>query len=269
MTGFAETQHSLKPAPGSFALAWTGQAGFSFKDATGAVYHIDPYLSDICSRFVGYHRAIPAPVTAERIRGDYFLFTHEHRDHLDDDSMPAIAANNSDAMFIGPPACIDRLRGLGIASGRLVPIGRNESRTIGGIAIRAVLAVHTDDSVGYLLTIGECNVYVTGDTVYSDELIEVAKERPELMMSCMNGRLGCMNIADAVRLTSHIQPKFAIPMHFGMFVENTADPGEYMRQVELHSGVTKGFLMKHGVWYAYSSAEGLHESGGGEKEPNE
>lgn len=52
--------------------------------------------------------------------------------------------------------------------------------------------------------------------------------KPDLMMTCINRRLGCMNIPDAARLTAHIQPKYAVPMHIGMFKENTANPKEFV-----------------------------------------
>lgn len=257
MSRFAVYQEIISPKEGEVGIAWTGQAGFSFKAADGSIVHVDPYLSNVCSRYVGYHRAIPAPVEADEIRGDRFLFTHEHRDHLDTDAVPFIAENNPGATFIGPPACISRLLELKIAPERLVTIKRGESLNAGAIDIKAVKAIHTDDSVGYVLSFGDTKVYITGDTVYSDELIGIAEERPDLMMSCINGRLGCMNIADAVRLTSHIQPKIAIPMHVHMFIENTASPEEFVRQVELHSGVTKGFVMEHGEWYVYGKANGF------------
>jgi L-ascorbate metabolism protein UlaG (beta-lactamase superfamily) len=33
-----------------------------------------------------------------------------------------------------------------------------------------------------------------------------------------------MNAQDAIELTSQLNPKLAIPMHYGMFAENTEDP---------------------------------------------
>jgi L-ascorbate metabolism protein UlaG (beta-lactamase superfamily) len=33
-----------------------------------------------------------------------------------------------------------------------------------------------------------------------------------------------MNAQEAIELTSQLNPKLAIPMHYGMFAENTEDP---------------------------------------------
>jgi L-ascorbate metabolism protein UlaG (beta-lactamase superfamily) len=258
---FEQGQRRLQPTPGQFAVAWTGQAGFSFKSAEGAVIHIDPFLSDVCSRYIGYHRAIDPPVEMELIRGDYFLFTHEHRDHLDSDSVPVIAANNPRAIFAGPPACVVRLLELGIPWERIRPIARGGTLTLGGVSVNAVLAYHTDDSVGFVLDFAGMKVYISGDTTYSDDLIgavsRAAGPELELMMVCINGRLGCMNIADAARLTAHLQPRVAIPMHVDMFVENTADAGEYLRLVQAYSGTTEAVKMQYGEWYLYGKEQGL------------
>lgn len=255
---FGSTQKRLHvEGQGKFAIAWTGQAGFAIKDASGSVYHIDPYLSEACFESIGYRRLVPPPVEAKDVQADVFLFTHEHRDHLDPVSVPVMARNNPHALFAGPPACLTRLLQMGVEPHRLVAMERNNSKQIGTSTVHAVMAHHTADSVGYVLQFAGASVYITGDTTYGDDLIAIANLQPDLMLSCINGRLGCMNIADAVRLTAHIQPRFAVPMHIGMFIENTASGEEFVRQVEASSGLTKGFLMELGVWYMFEPDEGF------------
>lgn len=257
MSSFIHIQKKLDVDPQTVGISWTGQAGFAFKDSAGLVYHVDPYLSNVCSQSVGYHRAVPAPVAAKDVVANVLLVTHEHRDHLDDGSVPAIAKANPELVFAGPPSCISRFLELGISSRRLVTIRRGQDRKMGNAIIKAVPAYHTDDSVGYLLHFGESVFYITGDTTYAEELIAVTDENPHVIMTCINGRLGCMNIADAARLTGHIQPQFAVPMHYGMFTENTADPEEFVRQAEAYSGITKGFIMEQGAWYVFSKEQGF------------
>lgn len=218
---------------------------------------MDPYLSNVCSQSIGYHRVVPPPVEPSGVVSDYILVTHEHRDHLDDGSIPEIAAKNPLLTLIGPPACISRFLELGISSERLVTVRRNQQIEIGNITVKAVLAYHTDDSIGYVLKFDDVTFYITGDTTYSDDLIAIADEKPDVMMTCINGRLGCMNIHDAVRLTGHIQPRYAVPMHYGMFKENTADPNEFVRQAEAGSGIVNGFVMKQGEWYIFGKKKGF------------
>lgn len=257
MSDFISKQEDLVVSTGKVGVSWTGQAGFAFKDTSGLVYQVDPYLSNICSKYIGYDRVVSPPVDAADVVADVILFTHEHRDHLDPESVPLIAMKNPNSIFVGPPACISILLGLGLEPNRLITIKRGEKKRIGNADVQAVLACHTDDSVGYVFNFGGVKVYITGDTTYSDDLISVADVKPDVMMVCINGRLGCMNIPDAARLTSHIQPFFAVPMHYGMFIENTANPEEFSRQVEAYSGITKGFIMEHGSWYLYSREQGF------------
>jgi L-ascorbate metabolism protein UlaG (beta-lactamase superfamily) len=257
MNSFISDQQKLAVKTGAVGISWTGQAGFAFKDSEGLVYHIDPYFSDVCSKTIGYHRIVPPPVEAQNVTADFILITHKHHDHLDDGSIPTIAEANPDLTFAAPPASIHCLKELGISPNRLMKIQKGECKQIGNVNVKAVLSHHTKDSVGYILQFDDLTFYHTGDTTYSDDLISVRKDHPDVMMTCINGRLGCMNIPDAARLTAHIQPQFAVPMHYGMFRENTADPEEFIRQVEAYSGITNGFIMKQGEWYVFSEEEGF------------
>ena len=257
MGNFITVQESLVVPTGNVGVSWTGQAGFAFKDTSGLVYHVDPYLSNVCSKYMGYHRVISPPVDANNLITDVILFTHEHRDHLDPESVPLIAVKNPSAMFVGPPTCISILLELGISSNRLISIKRGEEKKIGHAKVKAVLAHHTDDSVGYVFNFGGIKIYVTGDTIYSEELLSAIVMEIDVIMTCINGRLGCMNISDAVHLISQIQPRIAVPMHYGMFKENTANPKEFSRKIETCRGKTKSFIMKHGRWYLYNREQGF------------
>lgn len=257
MKPFVEEQMNLQSNTNQFGISWTGQAGFAFKDSTNLIYHIDPYLSNACSRTVGYHRIIPPPVEAHDVKTDFILLTHEHKDHLDPDSIPIISKMNPNAKFVGPPSCISILLEIGVSTENLITIRRGESKKVGTITVEAVKAFHTDDSVGYVFNFNGTKVYLTGDTTYSDELISISEAKPDLMLTCINGRLGCMNIPDAARLTAHIQPKFVVPMHIGMFKENTANPEEFIRQAQSYSGLVTGYMMEHGKWYLFDRKLGF------------
>ncbi len=255
MNHFIKMQQKLNIQKGQLGLAWTGQAGFVFVDENKIVYHIDPYLSNACSKTVGFHRMIEPPVQANQLEADYVFITHHHKDHLDPDSIPEIYKANPAVTFLAPPSCLDLFIEMNIPKDNINVIRRGEKQRIGNLNVEAVLAIHTEDSLGYVLELNGVKLYISGDTTYSDELI--LNEQLDLMMVCINGRLGCMNIPDATRLTAHIQPKYAIPMHIDMFKENTANPKEFVNQVENYSGIVKGFTMKHGKWHIYDQAFGL------------
>ena len=64
--------------------------------------------------------------------------------------------------------------------------------------------------------------------------------KPEFLFICINGKLGNMNAEEAVRLTEVLEPKAAIPTHYGMFASNTEDPEAYT------SRVRHGYIMDLG-----------------------
>jgi L-ascorbate metabolism protein UlaG (beta-lactamase superfamily) len=43
-----------------------------------------------------------------------------------------------------------------------------------------------------------------------------------------------MNVNEAITLTAQLQPKLAIPMHYGMFAENTEDPNLFLEGCAQH-----------------------------------
>ncbi|MEX2381926.1 MAG: dihydrodipicolinate synthase family protein, partial [Opitutales bacterium] len=49
----------------------------------------------------------------------------------------------------------------------------------------------------------------------------------DLLLVCINGRLGNMSATEAAKLASEIRPRLAVPIHYGMFPNNTADPDTF------------------------------------------
>ena len=63
------------------------------------------------------------------------------------------------------------------------------------------------------------------------------------MFICINGKLGNMNVEEALKLTEILSPRVGVPTHYGMFESNTEDPEKYT------SRVAHGFEMKHNTEY--------------------
>ena len=77
-----------------------------------------------------------------------------------------------------------------------------------------------------------------------DTVLEKLKEMNiDVMFICINGKLGNMNVDEAVKLTGIIDPKVGVPTHYGMFESNTEDPKKYTDALKC------GFEMKHNVKY--------------------
>ncbi len=116
MTDTAEQIRITQPGQGQVALFWLGQAGFVLKSSGGTVLYIDAYLSHSVERKFGsnWKRLMPAPLKPEEVDCDWFISTHEHDDHLDEDSIPVISRNPR-VHFAGPRECMAFYRTAGIS----------------------------------------------------------------------------------------------------------------------------------------------------------
>jgi len=85
-------------------------------------------------------------------------------DHTDPDAIPVLA-ETSGARFAGPPLGGKVFREKGLADDRIIEMSRGDAKVLGGVAVRAVYAKHSEDSVGYVLDFGGVTVYITGDTL--------------------------------------------------------------------------------------------------------
>ena len=131
------------------ALFYLGQEGYLIKSADKYIV-IDPYLSDYvdrncCTETVKWIRNYPAPITPEELDFvDYVLCTHAHFDHMDPDTLRAIAKCNSKAIFIAPEPIKDTLLHYGIAKERIVGAIADETLTLDGFEVIPVPSAHEE-----------------------------------------------------------------------------------------------------------------------------
>ena len=105
----------------ALAATWLGHATM-LVDLDGVRVLTDPVLSRRCSpsQTVGPARMHAAPASADRLPTvDVVLISHDHYDHLDFETVTALAAAQPDALFICPIGVGARLEMWGIAPGRV------------------------------------------------------------------------------------------------------------------------------------------------------
>ena len=98
-------------------------------------------------------------------------------------------------------------------------------------------------AIGVVVGHNDLTLYFSGDTQYNQKLEELKKHNIDVMFICINGKLGNMNATEAVRLTEKINPKVAIPTHYGMFESNTENPKNYTSKLRC------GFEMEYNREY--------------------
>jgi len=66
LSHLATTIATREVPEGSLALYWLCQAGFAFKTGAGQIVYIDPYLSEVVERLIGFKRMMTSPIQARR-----------------------------------------------------------------------------------------------------------------------------------------------------------------------------------------------------------
>ena len=167
---------------------------------------------------------------------DFLFITHDHVDHLDPHTAPAVAQVNPNAVIVCPPSACRHLVKLGVPQTQITSVMPGDRVDGRGFVAHAVAARHTEDSVGFVFEFNEEGsetdgvvVYLTGDTEYFDGLAaSVADFGPDVLCVPINGKWGNMSAGDAAKLSAEIAAREVIPMHYGMFAENTADPAGFV-----------------------------------------
>lgn len=211
----------------AFTFKWLGQGGFQLRLGDRQVY-IDPYLSDSVLGLDGFKRLLPIPVLPNELESDLIIATHDHMDHLDPDTLAA--TDYARNMYAGPDDCLRHMRKLGIPEARLKRLGAGDVLHVGEARLMGVPAYHTaPEAIGVIVEYRGVRLCISGDTLYDARLRDLALMDVDVAFICINGRLGNMECAQAVELARALGCRVAVPMHYGMFAENTADPGEFER----------------------------------------
>ena len=257
-----------KVEAGRVAIQWLGQGGFAFKDHAGDVIVVDPYLSDSANADGNAARLVDIPVRPKEVKLNYLFLTHDHQDHTDPHSAPTIAQANPEAPIICPPSSCHHLTKLGVPASQIITAMPGQSLAFPNFIAHVVAAEHSDDSVGFVFEFGNegsnfdtVSVYITGDTEYNDGLAAAVEEYgPEVLLVPINGRWGNMDAVHAAKLSAQIAPREVIPMHYGMFAENTADPNDFVSALAEATNSSPDIIavvMKHSACHIYCPAEAV------------
>jgi len=211
-------------------LWFLGQAGYVAR-SSGVTLVVDPYLSDSVGKASpDFSRAFPVPLAPEDLEVDVFVVTHDHLDHLDPETVGAYR-HKKDTLFVAPRLAAKKLASLGVPKRNIRRIDSGENRRVRGVTISGVYAVPTSadavDTTGYRLEFENGrSVYHSSDTAFSDVLI-CAAPRAEVLLVCINGKWGNLNVAEAAKLAAAAKPKVAIPNHYDLMARNSEDPEKF------------------------------------------
>lgn len=199
-------------------IRFLGQSGYLLESETTCIL-IDPYLSDSVNRVAGRPRLLPIPIKPSDISCDAVICTHDHLDHLDPDTVSQIS---DEQFFVTTNGGKEKLLSLG--KQKVEALSLNESIQIGDMEVTAVFADHTVEAFGLIVRTEGKTLYFSGDTLFNEKLFDIAEYRPDVTFICINGRLGNMNVTEALTVAKEIGAPINVPNHYDMFASNSEDP---------------------------------------------
>jgi L-ascorbate metabolism protein UlaG (beta-lactamase superfamily) len=185
-------------------ITWLGHASFKIVAPEGVIY-VDPW------KLTGGEKA------------DLILITHDHHDHLSPDDVKRL--QKPDTTIVTIAASAKQLQG----DVRVVKAG--DTLSVKGIKIQAVPAYNPGKQfhpkalghVGFLFTAGGRTIYHTGDT---DFIPEMAGIQTDVALLPVGGKY-TMTASEAAQAVNRIQPKVAVPMHWGDIIGSRADAEQF------------------------------------------
>lgn len=226
-------------------IRFLGQSGYVIKTASTTVV-IDPYLSDSVNRVANRPRTLPIPIAPEKLRADAVICTHNHLDHLDPDTVEKV---DRKIPFITTFEGKDVLDGLGFETVKAIKVG--DTVNVGDISITAVYANHTVEAFGLIVKADGMTLYFSGDTLFDEKLFEIKSFNPDMTFICINGRLGNMNVEEALTTAKEIGARVNVPNHYDMFASNSEDPHKFADHID--GGFIMDFNKEYDLLYAMTN----------------
>jgi L-ascorbate metabolism protein UlaG (beta-lactamase superfamily) len=186
---------------GNLEITFIGHASLMFK-FDGKIFHVDPVSQE------GDYSMLA--------KADLILVTHDHGDHLDAKAIEQILKPTT-AILVSS-SCVNRVA-------RAIIMKNGDTREVQGVSVTAVPAyniIHLRDGKnpfhpkgngnGYVITFGNKNVYIAGDTENIPEMKQLTNINIAFLPMNLPYTMTPAMVADA---TMACKPTILYPYHYG------------------------------------------------------
>ena len=179
-------------------------------------------------------------------RADIICISHEHFDHL---SKPDISAISSpDTVIVTCQACARQISSLRGGCKEIKAMDPGDSCEVGGVNIKAAPSYNTNKEfhpkgtkkLGFIVTMDGISIYHAGDT---DRIPDMDGLKCDVALLPVSGTY-VMTADEAAEAAIAINPKVAIPMHYGDIVGTGDDAKRF--EYALRGKVETKILRKEG-----------------------
>ena len=175
---------------------------------------------------------------------DIVFITHDHFDHYSEEDIDKVI--NENTTIIIPEELLTKILRKGINKNAVITVESNKEYMVQGIKFETIPAYNTNktfhpkenDWVGYIITLDGIRYYIAGDTDITEENRKVKCDVAFVPV----GGTYTMDFKEAAQLINEIQPKIAVPIHYGSVVGTKQDAIDFIKL--LHSSIKGIILMK-------------------------
>ena len=175
---------------------------------------------------------------------DIVFITHDHFDHYSEEDIDKVI--NENTTIIIPEELLTKLLRKGINKNAIITVEPNEKYMVQGIKFETIPSYNTNKTfhpkencwVGYIITLDDIRYYMAGDTDITEENRKVKCDVAFVPV----GGTYTMDFKEAAQLINEIQPKIAVPIHYGSVVGTKQDATDFIKL--LHPSIKGIILMK-------------------------
>jgi len=201
-------------------LEFTRISHDTFRIAGSKVIYTDPYR------------------VAKRDEADIVSISHEHFDHMSLDDLNKVCVPGT--TIVASPLCKEGLKGVQVKETRFLDPGGK--LTIGQVVVEAVPAYNlnkfrepgtvfhpkAEKRLGFVVTLDGTRVYFAGDTDFIPEMKSI---KCDIALLPVSGTY-VMTAEEAAEAAKAMNPKIAVPMHYGAIVGSEGDAKKFKSLVK-------------------------------------